>query len=149
MSPKVGGSEKTFSQAFYYVVVGSVGCLLDTGLLILFMFLTDYDVVLIRLCSFTLAVSATWCLNKTWTFKERALATKDSQRRRYFQYLSTQTSGAVLNLSIFYFLVRHADNFLALPLAALAVGAVASTISNFLLSKYWVFGVRGESLRQP
>lgn len=138
------GPEKTFGQAFYYVVVGSVGCLLDTGLLILFMLSTDYNIMVVRLFTFSLAVSATWYLNKTWTFKARVRAIRNLPQRRYFQYMSVQISGAILNLSIFYLLITQAGNFLALPLVALGIGAIASTISNFLLSKYWVFRIPSE-----
>ena len=127
------------NQVFYFVIVGGIGFLVDAGLLMSFIVFMNADPVWARLFSFAVAVSVTWYLNGTLTFKGGSFVAGKSLTPQYFRYLSVQIIGAGINFSIFYLLVRHTDGVLAFPLAALSCGALVSMTFTFLLSKYCVF----------
>jgi putative flippase GtrA len=114
--------------------VGGIGFLVDGGILTL---LTSEGVSIFtaRLISFLLAVSATWLLNRSWTF----VAGSYTGSREYFLYFLIQALGAAINLSIFYLLILGIPDLKSLLLIPLALGAGVSLIFNFIVSKYFIF----------
>jgi putative flippase GtrA len=118
-----------------FVVVGGLGFCVDGGLLTILM-VYGWDVIPARCCSFFLAVSATWILNRFWTF--------DSVKRisflmEYAYYFGTQVLGAAINLSIFFVLIWTYPLLRDTPLIPLAFGATVSLGFNYFVSKLFVF----------
>jgi len=89
-----------------------------------------------RLTSFALAVTATWALNRTWTF---AATKPQNKRREYLGYFLTQTIGAAINLGVFFSYLALFPAQHQYPLLALLVGAVPALAFNFAASRYLVF----------
>jgi putative flippase GtrA len=118
-----------------FVMVGGLGFCIDSGLLT-FLMSYGWDVFASRLCSFSVAVSATWLLNRLWTFNSGKLI---SLRREYAYYLGVQVLGAGINLSIFFILIWAYPVLRNTPLIPLAFGAIVSLASNYLVSKLWIF----------
>jgi putative flippase GtrA len=118
-----------------FVVVGGIGFCVDGGLLTILM-RYGWDVILARSCSFLLAVSSTWLLNRLWTFDSGKLI---GLRREYAYYFSAQVLGAMINLSIFFILISLYPAFRETPLIPLAFGAAVSLGFNYMVSKSIVF----------
>lgn len=118
-----------------FVVVGGIGFCIDGGLLTILMKF-DWDVIPARSLTFLLAVSSTWLLNRLWTFNSEKLI---SIRREYVYYFGTQVLGAIINLSIFFVLIRIYPVFRDTPLIPLAFGAAVSLVFNYIMSKIIIF----------
>lgn len=118
-----------------FVIVGALGFCVDGGLLTILM-KYGYDVIPARCCSFFVAVSVTWLLNRIWTFDTGKLV---SIRREYIYYFGTQVMGAAINLSIFFALIGIYPLLRDTPLIPLAFGAAVSLGFNYLVSKVFVF----------
>lgn len=118
-----------------FLVVGGLGFFIDGGLLTILM-QNNWNVIPARACSFFFAVSATWLLNRLWTFDSEKLI---SIRREYVYYFSVQVLGAVINLSVFFALIGLHPVFRGIPLIPLAFGAAISLAFNYLVSKKIVF----------
>lgn len=118
-----------------FLVVGSIGFVVDGGILLLLEGLAGWPPLAARLLSFPIAATATWLLNRTWTFKEgRALP----PRRQYTLYLLIQLAGGALNFSAFVALIQI-PVFRAWPIAALAIASVAAMSVTYILSRRIVF----------
>ncbi len=118
-----------------FIVVGTVGFLVDAGLLTLAM-RSGWTIFPARLLSFALAVTCTWFLNRTWTF---ARAQTRSASREYSYYLLTQVVGAAINLTVFFVLVAKVTWLIEWPVIPLAIGAGVSLCFTFIMSKRLVF----------
>jgi putative flippase GtrA len=94
------------------------------------------DLLRSRLVSFSFAVTVTWCLNRRQTFAER----KDARAaREWGRYAIINSVGALLNMTIFFWLLHRYSFLEKVPLVPLAVAAVGALIFNFFASKHIVF----------
>ncbi|MDX9963575.1 GtrA family protein [Desulfobacter postgatei] len=118
-----------------FVIAGTLGFLIDGGLLIILMDL-DWDISISRACSFLSAVSATFIINRTWTFETKGRRTL---RLEYAYYFSTQLAGAGINLSVFFLFLYFYPKFQDFPLIPFAFGAGIAMIFNYLISKKFIF----------
>ena len=89
-----------------------------------------------RAISFTLAVTATWYLNRRWVFDGNA---RQVIGREYAAYVLVQVIGAAINLSVFIAVLELRPALAALPVIPLAIGAAAALLFNFLASSRFVF----------
>ncbi|MBD9499647.1 GtrA family protein [Pseudomonas sp. BGr12] len=121
-----------------FVVVGGFGFCIDGGLLTLLMS-QGMDVMPARAISFSLAVSFTWLLNRVWTFSSPE---RMSSRFEYVLYFSVQVLGALINLSVFFVLMREFPGLKAIPILPFAVASGIAMFFNFFASKFIVFKVR-------
>jgi putative flippase GtrA len=116
-------------------VAGVIGFCLDGGLLTILL-RQGWDVIPSRLLSFSAAVSATWLLNRLWTFARRNVG---NIGREYANYFGTQVLGAIINLSIFFALIGLLPDLREVAIVPLAFGAAVSLAFNYLVSKHYVF----------
>ena len=100
------------------------------------------NVYLARLVSFSLAVLATWRLNRTFAFSGMRSA---DRTREYGRYFFVQSLGALVNLGVFATLVTLFQGLRAWPVLPLAAGAAIALLFNFLVSRAFVFVGRGEA----
>jgi putative flippase GtrA len=119
-----------------FVVVGSIGFVVDGGVMQLITWTTGVSPLLARAFSFPLALSVTWALNRTWTFETGRERAPLSQYRRY---VAVQIAGFIINYAIFAGLVMTGGLWRDWPLLALAVGALISMIFTYVLSRLHVF----------
>lgn len=119
-----------------FAVVGGIGFIVDATVLTILVNGMGMGPISARGFSFSVAVTATWWLNRRWAFK-------DSQRVRrgpeYARYLAAQVVGAGINLAI-YLAVTYLYPALGLvPVIPLAIGSGVAMVFNFIAARYWVF----------
>jgi putative flippase GtrA len=127
-------------QTLSFGVIGTIGFAVDGGILTLLHSLQGVALLPARLCSFAIAVTVTWSLNRRLTFPG---GTDGRALRQWLRYAAANGIGALLNLAIFLWLAYRFDAFAAVPLVPLAIASLVAMVFNFLASKYLVFrGVR-------
>jgi putative flippase GtrA len=119
-----------------FVVVGSIGFVVDGGVMQLITWTTGVSPLVARAFSFPLALSVTWAMNRTWTFETGRERAPLAQYRRY---VAVQIAGFLINYAIFAGLVMTGGLWRDWPLLALAVGALNSMIFTYVLSRLHVF----------
>lgn len=128
--------ERLFTREFRrFATVGGIGFCVDGGLLTILMAL-GWNIFPARSLSFAVAVTATWILNRLWTFPS---GTDQNLRREYTYYFGTQAMGAAINLAVFFLLLKIYPEFRHSPLLPLALGAAVSLAFNYFVSKKLVF----------
>lgn len=123
-------------QLVPFTFIGAIGFCIDGGLLVLGHDLLGLDWAVARLPSFTVAATATWLLNRRFTFAARAGSGELTEWRNY---LAVNIGGALINLGTFLVLIRFAPLLHDRPVATLAISAAVALASNFLGSRHFVF----------
>ncbi|SDJ40881.1 GtrA family protein [Variovorax sp. OV700] len=119
-------------QFLSFAVVGAIGFVVDVAVLYLVAPLLGWYGA--RVLSFLAAATATWALNRRYTFRR----SEASMLREYLGYLVTMLGGAVVNYGA-YVLVLHWATGPWAPAAGVALGSCAGLIVNFLSARYLVF----------
>lgn len=122
-----------------FAAIGSLGFLIDAGLLTALVNGMSWGHYTARALSFSLAVSATWYCNRRWVFQPTA-----NRSSEYARYAAVQIGGAVLNLSIYVAAIEWIPPLAAWPVIPLALGAAVSMGFNFVLSRALVFAGSAE-----
>lgn len=117
-----------------FAVVGAIGFVVDVAVLYLAAPLLGWYGA--RVLSFLAAATATWALNRRYTFSGRNAG--NSVLREYLGYLVTMLGGAVVNYGA-YALVLHWGSGPWAPAAGVALGSCAGLVVNFLSARYLVF----------
>ncbi len=120
-----------------FAVVGVAGFVVDVAVLYLAAPLMGWYGA--RALSFLAAATATWALNRRYTFSARS--SNDSVLREYLGYLVTMLGGAVVNYGA-YVLVLHWVTGAWAPAVGVALGSCAGLVVNFLSARYLVFRAR-------
>jgi len=121
---------------FAFACVGTVGFVVDATILTTLIFSYDWGHYSARVASFAVAVFVTWLLNRVWTFRDQASASKT---REYSVYLTVQTVGATLNFAIYSACIFLVPSFKAYPVVPLAIGSLIAMVFNFLASRRYAF----------
>lgn len=134
-----------------FAAVGAAGFLIDLSVLTLLVRFAGYrpepvqifgisltlsPAIQARFVSFPIAVSATWMLNRNWTFKE---AVKRPILTEILSYLAVQGSGGIANVGAYCLVLLLIPPLQAWPVAPLIVGSAVGLCLTFLGSKYWAF----------
>ncbi len=119
-----------------FAIVGAIGFLVDAG--ILTALVTSFGVghYVARAISFTVAVTATWYMNRRWVFEQ---VTAHRSSREYTAYLVVQVIGAAINLSIYVAVIELVPKLAETPVIPLALGAAVALLFNFGASSRFVF----------
>lgn len=123
-----------------FTIVGSIGFLIDGGIVTLLVEIINLNPFISRAISFPIAVTATWFLNRRWTFAADASTRKKAEYSRYF---TIQIIGAVINLAIYFILITNIPSLGVHPILPLAVGSLVAMIFNFLGCQLFVFRSTG------
>lgn len=115
-----------------FAFVGGVGFLVDATIFWCLYALADMDLNAARVIAFLVAMLTTWLGNRYLTFK--ASAAKHFVKQ-LIKHSCTASFSFLVNLAIFNLIVMT-TNFIVL---AFVLGVVVAFVSNFLLSKYFVF----------
>ena len=119
-----------------FTVVGAIGFLVDGAVLQALISGAGWSPFTARLVSFPLALSATFWLNRNWTFRHRATA---SAFRTYGAYTLVQTVGALINFAVFSAGILWIPPLRERPLLALAAGSGVALVFTFSASRMAVF----------
>lgn len=123
-------------QTLSFGVIGTIGFGVDGGILTLLHSLMGVALLPARLCSFAVAVTVTWSLNRRLTFPG---GDDPGVLRQWLRYAAVNGVGALLNLGIFLWLVYRFETFATVPLVPLAIASLVAMVFNFLASKYFAF----------
>lgn len=125
---------KVGKEFLSFVVVGAIGFGVDLGVLYLLApYLGWYGA---RVVSFIAAATATWVLNRHFTFRERRSGA--SILREYAHYLLTMVGGALVNYAAYVLTLHWVGGPLA-PALGVAIGSCAGLVVNFLSARHLVF----------
>ncbi len=129
-----GAAEDTRRRFMRFALVGGIGFVIDAGVLTALVNGLGYGHYVSRAGSFSLAVTATWLINRRWVFQAGA-----PTGREYSGYFVVQLIGAVINLGIYVLVIELVPSLAALPVIPLACGAAVALLANFLLARRFVF----------
>jgi putative flippase GtrA len=119
-------------QFALFALVGVAGFIVDASVLLLLAHAVGLDVYVARLLSWLTAATATWWLNRTLTFGDRGA----SLLRQWLMFLAANSGGGLINIGVSSALIAAR----LAPVAAVACGALAGLLWNFLASRRFVFG---------
>ena len=125
----------TRGQILRFLLVGSCGFASDIIVFKLLEYLGG-GLIYSRLGSASVAVTVTWLMNRSYTFRT---AGQLKPGLEYLRYVCVQSAGLVINLGTYFLLVLYYDYFAERPLLALWAGGSLAIITNFLGSKLWAF----------
>jgi putative flippase GtrA len=123
-------------QGLRFAAVGVVGFFVDAGVLTLAMSLLGLNIYSARVLSFLTAVTATWAMNRAFTFKERA---SPSMVKEWVRFCAANAVGGLVNLGTYVLLVNTVAIAHDLPVVGVAAGSLAGLSVNFTLSRIFVF----------
>jgi len=127
-------------QFISFSVIGGVGFIVDTGMLYLLIYAIDVNLYLGRIFSYLCAVTVTWVLNRTYTFKvDDQPVFHASLLKQWSKFAGCNALGAVINYTIYALLITFISVFYKNPVFAVAIGTLFSVNVNFFLSKKYVF----------
>jgi putative flippase GtrA len=137
---------KLAGQFFSFCVVGTVGFVVDLGTLYAVSPWLGWHGG--RAVSFLAAASATWWLNRRFTFGGAVLQEQERMgaAREYLRYLASMLGGALVNYGAYAVVLRYMDSDLA-PLCGVAAGSIAGLAVNFLSARFFVFRKKAQQLR--
>ncbi len=124
-------------QIFKFAFVGGIGFIADTLVFFVLMKWLSLPIMPARVLAFIVAATVTWFGNRTFTF---AGAETGGKLRQWVKFMCCATLSAVPNLLTFklgLMLVPESSDIWLFT--CMVVGILVGMVSNFLLSKYWVF----------
>lgn len=124
-------------QLLLFGVAGTLGFLVDAGVVSLLVNVLDWNPYLARLVSFLCAVATTFVFNRAYTFA--ATDASGTLAQQAGRYLLAMTGGFVVNYGAYAVLVHYVALAREWPVIGVAVGSVLGLVVNFVSSRYWVF----------
>jgi putative flippase GtrA len=118
-------------QFLRFCVVGAAGFLVDAGILQTLVAGLGLNPYASRLVSFLAAATATWWMNRHYTF----VAARKPSRAEWQAYVGLMVLGALINYGAFALCIAFWRLALAQPWLAVAVGSVAGLGVNFSTSR--------------
>ena len=145
-----------FIRFYKFCVVGTLGAVIDFGVLNLLVQVAGFSKVLANVCSFTVAVISNFTWNRLWVYPETR---GEPLRKQFLQFVVVNAAGLVINTAIFYAADRWllgAAGLLAGPAGALALAigmapfdlayngakVIATAVVlfwNFFVNRLWTF----------
>jgi putative flippase GtrA len=92
-------NQREFIRFLKFSAVGTLGAVIDFGVLNLLVQLASFPKVLANACSFTTAVISNFVWNRLWVYPETR---GEPLRRQFAQFLVVNLAGLVINTAIFY-----------------------------------------------
>ena len=127
-------SERT--RLVYFIVAGGTGFCVDALVLSVLVNAFGWSPYLARVVSFSIAVTATWYLNRKLTFRDRSARHVGTE---YMRYAAVQIVGAAVNYGTFAALVMLFDLALRWPLVALAPASLVAMFVTYLGMHWFAF----------
>lgn len=124
------------AQFAKFSVAGGIGFFVEAVVLTLLVNGLGWDPYLSRVASFTVAVTATWLINRRYAFRAGASGRKDAEYARYFL---VQTVGVTINFAVYVAAIRLFPELARFPVIPLALGSGVALFANFVGMRIFVF----------
>jgi putative flippase GtrA len=135
--PLVQAVETRIDPAFIrFGLVGACGFTVDWVVLHAMMDVVGLNWFTGRLVSFSVAVFATWLLNRSFTFRQ---ARRDTPIRQAFVYALVQGAGGVANIAAYSAAIATVPGLKDMVFVPLAIGSAVGLCLTFLGSKHLAF----------
>lgn len=128
-------SAETRSYFGRFLSVGGVGFLVDASIFQSLIWL-EIGPVAARIVSTSIAITATWWLNRRHTFKTSGVSPSGPE---YLRYWLVQGIGTAISFGVFLVVLDVSALAREIPILALGVSAGAALIFNFLGARYWAY----------
>lgn len=125
----------TQQQMLWFLVVGSIGFMIDGGGLFVLTEFFDWSPITARVVSMPLAILVTFLMNRYLTFKAKNLPWV----RAVVTYITANAVSQGINFGLYTLLVLAFAVLYQEPMVALVMSSAVAMVFSFLLSKYWVF----------
>ena len=122
-------------QLLSFGLIGVIGFVVDAGVLYAAL-ACGLGLYLGRLVSYLVAVSATWVLNRRYTFVARPGV---SRIREWTKFVVSQLLGASINLGVYALLVRTSPMVAQHPVIGVGAGSLSGLLVNFSVARAYVF----------
>jgi putative flippase GtrA len=119
-----------------FALAGTVGFVVDAGVLYLLMAWLDAGAMLGRGLSFLCASLVTWRINRRFTFRANGTG---GWLVEWLRYLWASATGAAVNYAVYALLIVSVSYVGRVPTLGVAAGSIAGMLVNFLLYKHVVF----------
>jgi putative flippase GtrA len=116
-----------------FCLVGTLGFLVDSGVLLLLTTAGLAGAWIGRVVSFLVAACVTWLLNRRFTFRSRVTTAS------LVPYVLLTGFGALLNIGVYWLWISVFGEAPEMLVLGVAAGSVAALAFNFLVSKHVVF----------
>ncbi|WP_431272871.1 GtrA family protein [Dankookia sp. P2] len=130
------GLSRLLGEFLRFGVVGTAGFLVDVAVLTGAM-AAGAGPYGGRVLSYLAAATATWALNRHWTFRHRGKPASAS--RQWLLFLLVNLIGFAINYGTYAALLGSLPLVRAYPALGVAAGSIAGLAGNFLLSRRIVF----------
>jgi putative flippase GtrA len=118
-------------QFLRFSIVGAIGYLIDVGVLYLFVLLINANPYSGRIVSFITAASATWLLNRRFTFQ----VVYKASRKEWLSYVSLMMLGALVNYGTYVLCLTYWLEVKERLWIGVATGSIAALSVNFTMSR--------------
>jgi putative flippase GtrA len=122
-------------QLIRFGMVGTIGFVVDSMALLLLAQHFAIAPLPARVCSFVIAATVTWKLNRNYTFRKVASAAW----REWAKYLLATAFGGACNVAVFKAWIWLTDETPHNLVIGVAVGSLAAMVLNFAIAKKVVF----------
>ena len=126
-------------QLVKFACVGAGGFVVDCGTFALFHFVGDLSVMRARMLAFLVAATSTWIGNRVLTFEYQGTGSRRDDFKQWQKFMTSAMISALPNLICFKALILILPEFYGSLFLSMAVGVLVGMVSNYLLSKAWVF----------
>jgi putative flippase GtrA len=116
-----------------FCLVGTLGFLVDAGVLLLLTAAGFAGARTGRVASFLVAACVTWLLNRRFTFRSGASA------KSLGPYVLLTGFGALLNVGVYWLWITAFGETPGMLVLGVAAGSIVALAFNFLVSKHVVF----------
>jgi putative flippase GtrA len=120
----------------WFMAIGVVGFLVDAALFASLNSGYEWSIGAARAVSASCSIVTTWALNRRFTFAARR---SRLWRAELARYVVGQGAGLIVNLGTFALILRLAPSLRSAPIIALALGATAALLFNFLTARVLAF----------
>ena len=122
-------------QFLAFTIIGVLGFVVDSSVLYLGLEI-GLGLRWGRLVSYLVAVTATWALNRRFTFG----ASRHRPMIEWARFAITQLAGAAVNLGTYFALITASGFVARFPVFGVAAGSLAGLAVNFTVARAFVFG---------
>lgn len=119
-----------------FSLAGGAGFLIEAVILTWLVQGVEMNVYVARAISFSIAVTATWAINRNFAFGGLQ---RQEKGREYGAYFVVQVIGALINLAVFVAVLEVYPGLREIIVVPLAAGSAVAMVFNFTAARMWVF----------